>query len=80
MIIIDCLSRFKQDTSDHHKIIPVSFNIQEALTKYYSIHETKQERHLVQTRSQTKTNDTVFLKEHGIDKGVDPNLKPEIQQ
>ena len=34
---------------------------------------------MVQTRSQTKTNSTVWSRVHGIDKGVDLNLRPEKQ-
>ena len=31
-------------------------------------------------KSQTKTSGTVLPKLHGIDKGVDPNLRPEKQE
>ena len=45
--------------------------------KHYNIHKT--EKYFVQTRSQIKTNGTVFPKVHSIDKGLDPNLRSEIQ-
>ena len=66
MILSDFLSWLKHETSDQHEIIPISFNIQETLhIKYYNRHENEIEKHLVQTRSQTKTSGTVL---HNIDK------------
>ena len=49
MILSDFLSRQKNDDSNHHKIIPISFNMCQILDeKYYN------EKYLVQTRSQAK--------------------------
>ena len=54
--------------------------MQEVLhARYYNIHENKQKRYLIQTRSQAKTSGTVLPKVHGVDKGVDPNVQLEKQ-
>ena len=56
------------------------FNMKVVLhTVFYNIHENKQKKYLIQTRSQAKTSGTVLPKAHDIDKGVDPNIKPEKQ-
>ena len=68
----------KHDESDPHEIILISFNTQEVLqVKYYNIHENEQKRYLFEMRSQAKTIETVLPKVHAIDKGVDPNVRPE---
>ena len=36
-------------------------------------------KYLVQTRSQTNTSGVVLLKEHGIEKGLDPNMRSDKQ-
>ena len=52
MILRYSLSRQKHDESDAHAIILISFNIQEVLhARYYNIHESKQKRYVIQTRS-----------------------------
>ena len=56
MILSNFLSRQKHDNSDPHEILPISFNMQEALhANYYDIHEHEQKRYLFQTRLQTQT-------------------------
>ena len=55
MILYDFLSNQKPDESDPHKIIPIFFNMQEVPhASYNNIHENKQQRYLIQTRSQAK--------------------------
>ena len=54
--------------------------MQEVLhAKYYNMHIIEQERKIFQIRSQTKTSGTDLPKVHGIDKSIDPNLRPEKQ-
>ena len=51
MILSDFLSRQKNDDSNPHEIIPISFNMCQILDdNYYN------EKYLIQTRSQTKTS------------------------
>ena len=44
--------------------------------RYYNINEGK---YLVQTRSQAKTSSIILPDVHSIDKGIDPNTRPEKQ-
>ena len=56
-ILSDFLSRQKMDDSKLHKVIPISFNMQNILyDRYYSIDKREGEgTYLVQTRSQSKS-------------------------
>ena len=74
MILSDFLSRQKNNGSNPHEIIPISFNMCQILDdNYYS------EKYLIQTRSQTKYGGIKLLEVHGMGKNLDPNLKPEKQ-
>ena len=80
MTLWDFLSRQRYDYSNPHEIIPIKFNMQNMLyTRYYNINESKQGKYLVQTRSQTKTSGIILPKVHSIEKGIDPNIRPEKQ-
>ena len=80
MIHSDFLSRHKHDDSNPHEIIPISFNMQSMLqTRYYNISEKGQGEYLVQTRSKAKTSGIILPEVHSIDKGIDPNIRPEKQ-
>ena len=75
MILSDFLSRQKNDDSNLHEIIPISFNICQILDgKYYN-----EETYCIQTRSQAKSSAVKLLEVHGMGKNLDPNLKPEKQ-
>ena len=73
MILSDFLSRQKNNNSNPHEIIPVSFNMCQVLDdNYYN------EKYLDQTRyTQAKSSGTKLLEVHGMRKNLDPNLKPE---
>ena len=45
--------------------------------KHYSIHENEEKKYFIQNISQAKTSATILPKVHGVDKGVDSNIKPE---
>ena len=71
MILSDFLSRQKNDDSNPHKSIPISFNMCQILDdNYYS------EKYLIQTRSQAKSSGIKLLAVHGVGRNLDPNLKP----
>ena len=75
MILSDFLSRQKNDGSNPHEIIPISFNMCTILDdNYYNI-----EKYLIQTRSQARSSGVKFLEVHGMGKNLDPNLKPKKQ-
>ena len=57
MMLSDFLSRHKQDDSNPHEIIPISFSMQNVLlTRYYNISEREQGKYLVPTRSKAKSS------------------------
>ena len=74
MILSNFLSRQKNNDSNLHEMIPISFNMCQVLDdNYYN------EKYLIQTRSQTKSSGTKLLEVHGVGKNLNPNLKPEKQ-
>ena len=75
MVLSDFLSRQNNDSSNPHEIIPISFNMHQVLHKNY--HDT--EKYLVQTRSQARSSGIALLEVHGMEKNLDPNIKPEKQ-
>ena len=80
IILSDFVSRQEHDDSNPHEIIPISFNMQSVLqTRYYNICEKEQGKYLVQTRSQAKSSSIILPEVHGIDKVIDPNIRPEKQ-
>ena len=80
MILSDFLSRQKHDDSNSHEIIPISFNMQHMLqTRYDNTGQTEQGKCLVQTWSQAKSSGIILPEVQGIDKGIDPNIRPEKQ-
>ena len=74
MILSDFLLQQKNDDSNPHEIIPISFDMYQVLqNKFYD------DKYLIQTRSQTKSSSIKLLEVHGMRKNLDPNLKPDIQ-
>ena len=74
MILSDFLSRQKNNDSNPHEIIPISFNMCQVLDDTYYC-----DKYLIQTRSQAKSNGIKVPEVHGIGMNLDPNLKPEKQ-
>ena len=80
MILSDFLSRQQQDDSNPHEIIPISLKMQNILQfRYYYIGEREEGKYLVQMRSQAKSSGITLPDVHGLDKGIDPNIRPERQ-
>ena len=77
MILSDFLSRQRVDRSNPHEIIPISFDMKAiSKEKYYSV--VNECRYLVQTCcSQVKDKGIKLPKVHGVDEGVDPDIKSE---
>ena len=87
VILSDVLSQQKNDNSNPSEIIPISFNTYKILeenrnfskgnniTKNTSAHE----KYLIQTHSQAKSSGTRLPEVHGVQKELDPNLRPEKQ-
>ena len=75
MILHDFLSTQKNNDSNPHAIIPISFNMCKVLDdNYYNV-----EKYLIQTRSQARSSGIKLLEVHVVGKNLDPNLKPEKQ-
>ena len=76
MILSDFLSRQMPDNSNLHEIIPISFDMQAKLKyRYYNIGNDS--KYPIQMSSQVKASGVKLPEVHGVDKGVDPNVKPE---
>ena len=83
MILSDFLSRHMHDTSNPHKLIPVSFNMYNTLYETYCRIETT-DKYLVQMCSQTKTTRINLPEVHGTRKTLVTSMplekqKPQIQ-
>ena len=64
----------------HMEIIPISFDMQAILRdRYYNVGQEKESRYSIQTWSQSKISTIKLPAVHGVDKGVDPSVKPEKQ-
>ena len=74
MILSHFLSRQKNNDSNPHDIIPISFHMCQILDgTYYN------EKYLIQTRSQAKSSGIKLPEVHCMGKNLDPNLKQEKQ-
>ena len=74
MILSDFLSRQKNNNSNAHESIPISFNMCKILDNYYNL-----EKYLIQTRSRARSSGVKLPEVHSMGKNLDPNLKPEKQ-
>ena len=80
MILSYFMSRQRTDDSNPHEIMPISFDMQAILRdRYYYIGQEKENRYLIQAGSQAKTSGIKLPAVHGVNKGVDPSVKPEKQ-
>ena len=87
MILSDFLSQQKSDDSNPSEIIPISFNtckILEDNRNFGKCNNTTNdvgacEKYLIQTCSQAKSSGTRLPEVHGVQKELNPNLRPEKQ-
>ena len=78
MILSDFLSRQMIDKSIPHAIISILFDMKAIIKdKYYNI--GNESRYLVQTPSQARDSGIKLPEVHSIDKGTNPDIKPERQ-
>ena len=87
MVLSDFLSRQKTDNSNPHKIIPISFTLKSLSSEHFyqfnsmtRMGETETNKYLIQTRSQAKSSGIKVPEIHGINKGLNPHVKPERQR
>ena len=79
MVLSDFLSRLKHDNSHPHEIIPISFNMYNALYETYYRLEP-QDQYLVQTWLQTKATGIMLPEAHSMEKTLGPRVLPEKQK
>ena len=85
MVLSDFLSRQKMDDSNPHELIPISFTLRSQVDNHFyqinrGTNQPKTDKYLVQTRSQAKSSGIEILEIHGINKGLDPHVKPGKQR
>ena len=87
MVLSYFLSRQKTGDSNLHEIIAVSFTLKSLSHKHFyqfnsttGISETETNKYLIQTRSQVKSSGVKVLEINGINKGLNPHVKPESQR
>ena len=84
MVLSDFLLQQNNDDSNPNEIIPISFDMYKILENNmnnidkYNINFGN-EKYLIQMHSQAKTSCTKLAEVHGVQKGLDPNLRPEKQ-
>ena len=83
MILSDLLSRQINDDSNPNEIIPISFDmysiLESNLNSFDKNNNFGNSKYLIQMCSQAKTSGTKLLEVHGVQKGLDPNLRPDKQ-
>ena len=87
MVLSDFLSRQKTDNSNPHKIIPISFTLKSLSCEHFyqidsmtEFSDTEANKYLIQTRSQAKSSGIKVPEIHGVNKGINPHVKPERQR
>ena len=83
MILSDFLSGQKNDDSNPNEIIPISFDmykiLESNLNNFGKNSSFGNSKYLVQMCSQAKSSGTKLLEVHGVEKNLNPNLRPEKQ-
>ena len=85
MVLSDFLSRQKMDDSNPHELIPISFTLRSQVDNHFyridnEINQPKNDRYLVQTRSQVKSSGIKLPEIHGANKSLDPHVQPGKQR
>ena len=87
MVLSDFLSRQKTDHSSPHEIIPISFTLKSLASNHFyqfnsmnETYETETNKYLIQTRSQAKSSGIKVPEIHGVNKGINPYIKPGRQR
>ena len=85
MVLSDFLSRQKTDDSNPHELIPISFSLRDKVSDYFyhidnESNLPRKDKYLVQTRSQVRSSGIRLPEIHGVNKGINPHLKPERQR
>ena len=84
VVLSDFLSQQNNDDSNPNEIMPISFDMYKILENNMNNFDKYNdnfgnEKYLIQTHSQAKMSGTKLLEGHGVQNGLDPNLRPEKQ-
>ena len=84
MVLSDFLSQQNNDDGNPNEIIPISFNMYRILEDNMNDFDKYNdnfgnEKYLILMHSQAKASGTELPEVHGIQQGLDPNLRPEKQ-
>ena len=77
MILSDFLLQQNNDDSNPNEIIPISFDMYKILES--NLENFSNDKYLVQIHSQAKSSGIKLLEVHGMEKSLNPNLRPEKQ-
>ena len=85
MVLSDFLSRQKTDDSNPHEIIPISFTLKSLVeNQFYQINneisQPEASKYLIQTRLQAKSSGIKLPEIYGMNKGLNPHVKPRSQR
>ena len=85
MVLSNFLSRQKTDDSNPHELIPISFSLRDQVSDYFYHIDNgnnlpRKDKYMVQTRSQVRSSGIRLPEIHGVNKGINPHLKPERQR
>ena len=85
MVLSDSLSRQKTDDSSPHELIPISFMLRSQVDNHFyqidkEINQSRNDRYLIQTRSQVKSSGSKLPEIHGANKGLDTHVQPGKQR
>ena len=85
MVLGNFLSRQKMDDSNPHELIPISFSLKSQVSDHFycidnEVIVPRNDRYLVQTRSQVRSSGIRLLEIHGVNKGLDPHAQPGKQK
>ena len=85
MVLNDFLSRQKMDYSNPHELIPILFSLRDQVSDYFyhidnKINLPRNDKYLLQTRSQVRSSGIRLLEIHGANKGLDPHVQPGKQK
>ena len=84
IVLSDFSLQQNNDDSNPNEIIPLSFDMHKILEDNMNNFDKYNdnfgnEKYLIQTHSQAKMSGTKLPEVHGVQKGLDPNLRPEKQ-
>ena len=85
MVLSDFLSRQKTDDSNPQELIPISFSLRDQVSDYFfhidnESNLSREDKYLVQTRSQVRSSGIRLPEIHGANKGLHPHVRPGKQK